>query len=78
MGANFFSWCSASFCVDPVLDRYRAAAMVDHGDWDGVKSALPHQTIEPLQTAGIREIVTANVDRTTLPAGEEMQQRAVF
>lgn len=64
--------------VDPVLDRYRAAAMVDHGDWDGVRSALPHQTIEPLQTAGIREIVTSNVDRTTLPAGDEMQLRAVF
>ena len=64
--------------VDTVLDRYRAAAMVDHGDWDGVRTALPHQTIEPLQTAGIREIVTANVDRTSLPAGDELQLRALF
>jgi DNA-binding CsgD family transcriptional regulator len=64
--------------VDTVLDRYRAAAMVDHGDWDGVRGTLPHQTIEPLQVSGIRDILTANLDQTSLPLGSELQLRGLF
>ena len=64
--------------LDPVLDRYRAAAMVDHGDWDGLRITLPSQTVELLPGAGIREILTANVDRMSLPAGKELQLRGVF
>ena len=63
--------------LDTVLDRYRAAAMVDHGDWDGLRVTLPSQ-VEPLPGAGIREILTANVDRMSLPVGSELQLRGVF
>jgi DNA-binding CsgD family transcriptional regulator len=63
---------------DPVLDLYRAAAMVDHGDWDGLRSATPAQVREPLPGEGLREILTANVDHMSLPAGDELQLRGVF
>lgn len=64
--------------VDPVFDRYRAAAMFDHGDWDGLKEALPAQSIEPLELRGKRDILTAAVDRTQLPSAETLPQKLVF
>ena len=64
--------------VDPVFDRYRAMAMVDHGDWDGVRETLPSQTIEPLQVSGIRSILTANVESVSLPTWTDFGQRRLF
>jgi DNA-binding CsgD family transcriptional regulator len=61
--------------VDPVFDRYRAAAMLDHGDWDGIRPTLHVQTAE---VRGIREILTANIDHTGLPAWTESHQRDLF
>jgi hypothetical protein len=29
------------FGIDPVFDSYRAAASIDHGDWDGLEDAWP-------------------------------------
>ena len=64
--------------IDPVLDRYRAAAMLDHGDWDGIRAALPSQSIEPSEIRGKCDILTAPVDRVELPASESPHQRLVF
>jgi DNA-binding CsgD family transcriptional regulator len=64
--------------VDTVFDRYRVAAMLDHGDWDGVRSALPAQSIEPLEIRGKRDIFTAAVDRSAMPEAELPHQRWLF
>ncbi len=64
--------------VDTVFDRYRVAAMLDHGDWDGVRAALPAQSIEPLEIRGKRDILTASVDRFHLPDSEEPHLRLLF
>ena len=64
--------------VEAVFDRYRAAAMFDHGDWDGLKEALPGQSIEPLEIRGKRDILTAPVDRMALPESETNLQKLNF
>ena len=63
--------------VDPVFDRYRVAAMVDHGDWDGVRTLAP-QASEPNKVRGLREILTANVDQVALPQWTEVHERDLF
>src|SRR5438309_762635 len=64
--------------IEPVFDRYRAAAMIDHGDWDGIRAELPNQTIEPVEARGLRDILTATIDRDELPAYDEPHQRYLF
>ncbi len=64
--------------VDPVFSRYRIAAMLDHGDWDGLREDLPTQTIEPLEISGKRDILTAPVDRVALPEFNAEHQRVLF
>jgi DNA-binding CsgD family transcriptional regulator len=61
--------------IDPVLDRYRAMAMLDHGDWDGIRATLPSQSIEPLELQRKTDIITAPVDRTRLPETTTVYQR---
>jgi len=64
--------------VDPVFDRYRAMALLDHGDWDELRTALPADSIEPAEIRGKRDIVTAPVDRNHLPSWDTEYQRKVF
>ena len=65
--------------MDPVFDRYKVAAMLDHGDWDGIRGGLPLLSHEPVEVRGVREILTAPTDRLSLPAGAtEPHQRALF
>ena len=64
--------------VDTVFDRYRVAAMLDHGDWDGVRASLPSQSIEPLEIRGKQDIHTAPVERSEIPASEIAHHRFVF
>jgi DNA-binding CsgD family transcriptional regulator len=65
--------------VDPLFERYRAAAMVDHGDWDGLRAVFAGTGSEPIELRGLREILTAPVDRERLPAGaSELHQKALF
>ena len=63
--------------IDEVFDRYRAAAMLDHGDWDGIRD-LPGASGEPAEVRGVRDIVTANVDRGLLPKWTELHQLRLF
>lgn len=63
---------------DAVFNRYRAAAMLDHGDWDGLRAELPAQTIEPLEISGKRDILTAPVDREALPGYTADHHRLLF
>lgn len=63
---------------DAVFNRYRIAAMLDHGDWDGLRVELPAQTIEPLEISGKRDILTAPVDRTGMPHHTAEHQRLLF
>jgi len=60
--------------VDPVFDRYRASAMLDHGDWDGLRGLES----EPVETHGVREIVTAPLDHVAIPVGIALHQRRLF
>ncbi len=63
---------------DPVFDRYRAAAMVDHGDWDGLKESMSHVMTASAEITGMRDILTASIDQTSLPAGRGLPQRRLF
>ncbi len=65
--------------IDSLFERYRAAAMVDHGDWDGLRGAFPNAESEPIELRGLREILTAPLDRERLPDGaSELHQKALF
>ena len=64
--------------VDAVLDRYRASAMLDHGDWDGIRGTLPQQNTEPPQVRGMRDVLTAYVDRVEIPEWTELHERRLF
>jgi len=63
---------------DPVFERYRASAMVDHGEWDALRNSLAAQPLAPLEVLGIRDIITAPVDRSSLPPVTEPHQRMLF
>jgi DNA-binding CsgD family transcriptional regulator len=63
---------------DPVFERYRASAMVDHGEWDALRNSLAAQPLAPMEVLGIRDIITAPVDRSGLPAITESHQRILF
>jgi DNA-binding CsgD family transcriptional regulator len=63
---------------DPVFERYRASAMVDHGEWDALRSSLAALPLEPAEVLGIRDIITAPVDRSTLPAATQPHHRMLF
>lgn len=64
--------------LDPVFERYRASAMVDHGEWDALRSSLAAQPLESAEVLGIRDIITAPVDRSSLPAVTAPHQRVLF
>ena len=64
--------------IDPVFDRYRAAAMVDHGDWDGLRGCVDQLTIEPHTIEGLRQILTATVDTNSLPSHSEEHELHIF
>jgi DNA-binding CsgD family transcriptional regulator len=64
--------------TDPIFDRYRAAAMLDHGDWDGIRGMLGIQGEEPAEVRGVRDILSANVECTELPRWTEIHQRRLF
>src|SRR5258706_4808958 len=63
---------------DPVLERYRASAMLDHGEWDALRNSLAAQPLEPAEIVGIRDIITAPVDRSSLPIATEPHHRMLF
>jgi DNA-binding CsgD family transcriptional regulator len=63
--------------VDPLFDRYRVAAMVDYGDWDGLRASSLRGP-EPLEVKGLREILTAPIDQTALPNWDNYAQRRLF
>jgi len=63
---------------DPVFERYRASAMVDHGEWDTLRNSLAAQPLAPTEILGLRDIITAPVDRSSLPAVTEPHQRMLF
>jgi DNA-binding CsgD family transcriptional regulator len=63
---------------DPVFERYRASAMVDHGEWDALRNSLAAQPLAAAEVLGIRDIITAPVDRSSLPSMTEPHHRALF
>jgi DNA-binding CsgD family transcriptional regulator len=64
--------------VDAVFDRYRAAAMLDHGDWDGIRSAASQLKIEPRALRGLRDILTAALEQESLPPYQEEHEKNLF
>ena len=64
--------------LDPVFERYRASAMVDHGEWDALRSSLAALPLEPTEVLGLRDIITAPVDRSTFPATTQPHHRVLF
>jgi DNA-binding CsgD family transcriptional regulator len=63
---------------DPVFERYRASAMVDHGEWDALRNSLAAHPLEPTEVLGLRDIITAPVDRASFPAATEPHHRLLF
>jgi hypothetical protein len=51
------------FGIDPVFDSYRAAASIDHGDWDGLRRCLAGSPIEPIQLLGMRDVLLAPLNQ---------------
>ena len=49
--------------IDPVFDSYRAAASIDHGDWDGLRRCLAGSPIEPIQLFGMRDVLLAPLNQ---------------
>jgi len=49
--------------IDPVLDSYRAAASIDHGDWDGLRKCLAGSPIDPSQLLGMRDVLLAPLNQ---------------
>ena len=49
--------------VDPVFDSYRAAASIDHGDWDGLRQCLAARPLEPTQLLGMRDVLLAPLNQ---------------
>ena len=64
--------------VDAVFDRYKTAAMLDHGDWDGIRSICAHPKLEPTEVKGLRQILTASLDENSLPEWTELHQLRLF
>jgi len=53
--------------IDPVLDSYRAAASIDHGDWDGLRRCLAGSPIDPSQLLGMRDVLLAPLNQVAPP-----------
>lgn len=49
--------------IDPVFDSYRAAASIDHGDWDGLRRCLASSPVEPIQLLGMRNVLLAPLNQ---------------
>ena len=64
--------------LDPVFERYRASAMVDHGEWDALRNSLAARPLEPTEVLGLRDIITAPVDRSRLPVATQPHHRLLF
>jgi RNA polymerase sigma factor (sigma-70 family) len=63
---------------DPVIERYRAAICIDHGDWDGLQRHLALNPVGAAELIGIREIILAPIDRTEPPPSTAEHQRVLF
>lgn len=61
--------------LDPLFERYRIAALLDYGDWDGLRAALASQSLDAAEIAGKRDILTAPVDRVEVPDAEAASAR---
>ena len=49
--------------TDPLFDSYRAAASIDHGDWDGLRRCLAGSPVEPIQLLGMRDVLLAPLNQ---------------
>src|SRR3989442_15701021 len=45
--------------IDPLFDRYRAAAAIDHGDWDTLRRCIASNPIAPAELLGVRDLLLA-------------------
>src|SRR5258705_4771493 len=52
--------------------------MLDHGEWHAIRNPLAAQPLEPAEIVGIRDIITAPVDRSSLPIATEPHHRMLF
>ena len=52
--------------TDSIFDSYRAAASIDHGDWDGLRRCLAGNPLEPSQLLGMRDVLLAPLNQTAV------------
>src|SRR5207237_10222938 len=55
--------------VDPLFDRYRAAAAVDHGGWDRLLASIAPDAIAPAELLGINDLPPGRLALPAIPAG---------
>jgi len=60
--------------TDALFDRYRAAVLLDHGEWDALRDTLASMPVQPKEISGIGELITASVDRAEWPITEELHE----
>jgi DNA-binding CsgD family transcriptional regulator len=53
--------------IDPVFDSYKAAASIDHGDWDGLRQSIAGVSAGSEQFLGMRDILLGSLDQVEMP-----------
>lgn len=56
--------------VDPVFDRYRAAAAIDHGDWDDLRRCLASSPTYRHELTALQDIFLAPIGRVRIPSAD--------
>src|SRR5438552_586003 len=64
--------------MDPVFDRYKAAAAIDHGDWDTLRQCIASNPIAPAELLGVRDVLLAPLDQTDLSPDELASPYAMY
>ncbi|TMC76752.1 MAG: hypothetical protein E6J09_09290, partial [Chloroflexi bacterium] len=64
--------------IDPLFDRYRAAAAIDHGDWDTLRRCIASNPIAPAELLGVRDLLLAPLDQVDLPAALGQPPQSMF
>jgi DNA-binding CsgD family transcriptional regulator len=64
--------------VDPIFDRYRAAAAIDHGDWDDLRRCLAASPSHPHELTALQEIFLAPIGRVRIPAADRPEDVFLF
>jgi len=64
--------------IDSVFDSYKAAASIDHGDWDGLRRSVAGVSAGSEQFLGMRDILLGPLDQIEVPDRPTRQYAMLF